>query len=177
MIHSSSVKVGSAKGAAVPKGRLIWVYINKDTPLEYVDRLQRIAGIFEGMPIVILLLNDVDGRLANALTNYDILDRIPDSIRQTYERAYSDDFSQAEQILSNEFENLRKHRDHMGTNGVTAMKKRLHVSLTEIFEQLYPQAISFNFDGLLTASNNFTGKGSTYFCQVVKMLNCFNQAV
>ena len=51
----------------------------------------------------------------------------------------------------------------MGTNGVTAMKKRLHVSLTEIFERLYPQAISFNFDGLLTASNNFTGKGSAYF--------------
>lgn len=160
----------TCKSAAVPKGRLIWVYVNKDTSLEYVDKLQKIAGIFEGMPIVILLLNDADGRLASALTNYDILDRMPDSIRQTYERAYSDDFSQAEQILSNEFDNLRKHREYMGTNGVTTMKKRLQVSLTEIFEQLYPQAISFNFDGLLTASNNFTGKGSTYFCQIVKML-------
>ena len=160
----------TCKSAAVPKGRLIWVYINKDTSLEYVERLQKIAGIFEGIPIVILLLNDVDGRLASALTNYDILDRMPDSIRQAYERAYSDDFSQAEQILSNEFDNLRKHREHMGTNGITTMKKRLQVSLTEIFEQLYPQTISFNFDGLLTASNNFTGKGSTYFCQIVKML-------
>lgn len=160
----------TCKSAAVPKGRLIWVYVNKDTSLEYVERLQKIAGIFEGVPIVILLLNDVDGRLASALTNYDILDRMPDSIRQAYERAYSDDFSQAEQILSNEFDNLRKHREHMGTNGIITMKKRLQVSLTEIFEQLYPQTISFNFDGLLTASNNFTGKGSTYFCQIVKML-------
>lgn len=170
LAHEYAAYWRACKNAAVPKGRLIWVYINKDTSLEYVDRLRKIAGIFEGMPIVILLLNDVDGRLANALTNYDILDRMPDSIRQTYERAYSDDFSQAEQILSNEFENLRKQREHMGTNGVTAMKKRLHVSLTEIFERLYPQAISFNFDGLLTASNNFTGKGSAYFCQIVKML-------
>lgn len=160
----------TCKSAAMPKGRLIWVYINKDTSLEYVDRLRKIAGIFEGTPIVILLLNDTDGRLANALTNYDILDRMPDSIRQTYERAYSDDFSQAEQILSNEFDSLRKRRERMGNDGVTTMKKRLQVSLTEIFEQLYPQTVSFNFDGLLTASNNFTGKGSTYFCQIVKML-------
>lgn len=159
-----------SRSAAIPKGRLIWVYVNKNTDYLHVERLNRISAIFAGTPIVMLLLNDAEDRLANALINYDILDRMDDSIRQTYARAYSDDYNQAEEILRNEFDALKKQRERVYSDGIRALKKRLQVALTEVFEELYPQAISFNFDGLLTASNNFTGKGSTYFCQIVKML-------
>lgn len=158
------------RSSAIPKGRLVWVYINKDTDYSYIERLHSIAESLKGSPILLMLLNDSEGRLANALTNYDILDRMDDSIRQTFARAYSDDYSQAEDILRNEFESLRKQRQCVFADEVRPLKKRLQVALTEVFEALYPNAVSFNFDGLLTASNNFTGKGSQYFCQIVKML-------
>lgn len=159
-----------SRSAAIPKGRIIWVYVNKNTDYSYVERLNRISAILTNTPIVLLLLNDAEERLANALINYDILDRMDDAIRQTYSRAYSDDFNQAEEILRNEFDVLKKQRERVYTNSIEPIKKRLQIALTDVFEELYPKAISFNFDGLLTASNNFTGKGSTYFCQIVKML-------
>ena len=159
-----------SRSAAIPKGRLIWVYVNKNTNYLHVERLNRISAIFADTPIVMLLLNDAEDRLANALINYDILDRMDDSIRQTYSRAYSDDYNQAEEILRNEFDALKKQRERVYSDRIEPIKKRLQIALTEVFEIIYPKAISFNFDGLLTASNNFTGKGSTYFCQIVKML-------
>ena len=156
--------------AAVPKGKLLWIYVNKDTDYDSINRLHRIAQILQGSPIIMLLLNDSEERLSRALTNYDILNQMDENIRQTYSRAYSDDYNQAEDILRNEFEALKKQRQRIMTEDVQSLKKRLQVALTDVFETIYPNVISFNFDGLLTASNNFTGKGSTYFCQVVKML-------
>lgn len=158
------------RSAALPKGRLIWVYVNKDTEYQYVERLHKIASILQGSPIVLMLLNDSEERFSRALSNYDLLDKMDDTIRQTYARAYSDDFNQAEEILRNEFDTLKKQRLYVGPEEVQPLKKRLQIALTDVFESLYPQATSFNFDGLLTSSNNFTGKGSTYFCQIVKML-------
>lgn len=159
-----------SRSSALPKGRLIWVYVNKDTDYAYVERLKKIAMMLQNTPVMMMLLNDSEARLSNALVNYDLLDNMDESIRQTFARAYSDDFSQAEDILRHEFEVLRKQRLCVFFDEVRPLKKRLKVSLTEVFETIYPKAISFNFDGLLTASNNFTGKGSQYFCQIVKML-------
>ena len=156
--------------AAVPKGRLVWVYVNKDTNYQYVERLHVLSEKIQGTPILLMLLNDSEGRLASALTNYDILNQMDDNIRQMYSRAYSDDYNQAEDILRNEFEVLKKQRECICPEKVTPLKKRLQVALTEVFEDIYPEVISFNFDGLLTASNNFTGKGSQYYCQIIKML-------
>ena len=159
-----------ARSAATPKGRLVWVYLNQNTDPAHYERLKTIANLVSSAPIIILLLNDTEGRLENALTNYDLLEKMDESIRQTFSRAYNDDYLQAEEILKSEFDVLKKQRISVNANGVAPLKKRLQVSLTEVFEQLYPKVVSFNFDGLLTASNNFTGKGSTYFCQIVRML-------
>src|SRR5699024_7131004 len=151
--------------AAVPKGRLIWIYVNKDTDYQYVERLHMFAKELQGSPILLMLLNDSEDRLASALKNYDVLDQMDDSIRQMYSRAYSDDYNQAEDILRNEFEMLKKQRQCIYPDEIIQLKKRLQVELTEVFEGIYPKVVSFNFDGLLTASNNFTGKGSQYYCQ------------
>lgn len=159
-----------SRSATIPKGRLIWAYVNKDTEYSTLDNLQRIASLLLETPIVIMLLNDAENRLFNALTNYDLIDRMDDSIRQTYARAYSDDLRQAEEIVQNEFDALKKQRERVCKDSVIPMKKRLQMALTDVFEDLYPNAVSFNFDGLLTASNNFTGKGSSYYCQIMKML-------
>lgn len=156
--------------AAVPKGRLIWIYVNKDTDYQYVERLHMFAKELQGSPILLMLLNDSEDRLASALKNYDVLNQMDDSIRQMYSRAYSDDYNQAEDILRNEFEMLKKQRQCIYPDKIIQLKKRLQIALTEVFEGIYPKVVSFNFDGLLTASNNFTGKGSQYYCQIIKML-------
>ncbi len=154
----------------VKKGDLERVTFRNEQLRKYFPRSYTTQQMQDTTPILLMLLNDSEGRLANALINYDLLDQMDESIRQMFARAYSDDFSQAEDILRNEFGVLRKQRLCVSFDEVRPLKKRLQVSLTDVFEAIYPKAISFNFDGLLTASNNFTGKGSQYFCQIVKML-------
>lgn len=159
-----------SRNASQPKGRLLWIFVRKGTDIAVLDNLRKLSRKFQGTPIVILLLNDAEGSLERALSNYDFLNHLDDNTRKTYDRAYSDDYIQAEDNLRIEFDSLKKERLCVFPDEICKLGKRLHLALTDVFENLYPEVISFNFDGLLTSSNNFTGKGSMYFCQIVKML-------
>lgn len=159
-----------SRSATQPKGRLLWIFVKKGTEIAVFENLRNLSRKLQGAPIVMLLLNDSEGRLEGALSNYDFLNHMDDNFRKTYDRAYSDDCIQAEANLHIEFDSLKKERLCVFPDEIRKLGKRLHLALTDVFESLYPEVISFNFDGLLTSSNNFTGKGSMYFCQIVKML-------
>lgn len=156
--------------SAEPKGRLIWLYINKDTNDAELERIMAFSALFERLPIVVMLLNDIENRLAHALVDYDVLNSMDESIRTVYDRPFKDDFSQSEANLKSEFEDLKKKRLYLTPDGVKTMGERLPIFLTKIFENIYWKAVPFNFDGLLTKSNNLGGKGSLYFCSIIRML-------
>ena len=160
----------NAKGVVTPKGRLIWVYVNKDTDYHSIESLQEISSLFEGTPIVMMFLNDSDNLLKNILTEYDVLDHMDESTRNAYSTIFVKDRERIRENLHNAFDALKKKREQISVNGPIQWKKRLPIALTEVFESVYPEAISFNFDGLLTSANNFTGNGAKYYCQILKML-------
>ena len=42
--------------------------------------------------------------------------------------------------------------------------------LTGVFDDIYPNAVPFWFDGLVTKGNKLSGKAGTYYCSIIKML-------
>ena len=160
----------NAKSVVTPKGHLIWVYVNKDTDYHIIEHLQEISSLFLGTSIVMMLLNDTDNLLKNILIEYDVLDHMDESTRNAYSSIYVKDRERIRENLHNVFDALKKRREQFTPNGSVQWKKRLPIALTETFEAVYPEVISYNFDGLLTSANNFTGNGAKYYCQILKML-------
>lgn len=160
----------NATSSTAAKGRLVWLYVNKDTETSYVERVELLVKELIGTPIIVMLLNDVDNRLYNALLEYDILDKLDDVNRNKYDHHYQADYGQAENNLKDEFSELKKKRIHISAEGTKELKSRLPMYLTSVFEDLYPDVVSFSFDGFVTKGNNLGGKGGTYYCTIIKML-------
>ena len=160
----------SATSSVTAKGRLIWLYANKNTDADVLLKAQQISGKFEGKPIVVMLINDDDNRLYNSLVEYYVFDTMEDWIRKKYERHYLDGFKQAESNLKDEFEDLKKRRLRVLPDGINPIGTRMVNFLTGVFDQIYPDALPFWFDGFVTKANNLSGKGGTFYCSIVKML-------
>ena len=168
----------NATSSVAAKGRLVWLYVNKDTDASYMERASSLVETFINTPIIIMLLNDTDNKLYNRLLEYDILDKMDDVNRNKYDRYYQADYGQAENNLKDEFNELKKKRIRLGISGTEELKLRIPVYLTNVFEVLYPEAVPFTFDGFITKGNNLGGKGGSYYCTIVKMLlsNSVNEA-
>ena len=160
----------AATSSIAAKGRLVWLYVNKDSDSEAVNRVSILSSKFEGMPIVIMLINDNDNRLFNCLIEYYVFDNMDDVNRRKYERHYLDGFKQAESNLKDEFEELKKMRLRILPEGVEEISTRMASFLTSVFDNIYPNAVPFWFDSFVTKGNNLGGKGGTYFCSIIKML-------
>lgn len=160
----------SARSVVTPKGRLLWVYVNKDTDYRTVEKLHEVSKIFKGTSIVMMLLNDADNMLKNVLSEYDVLNRMDESTRKAYSAIFVKDRERVIENLKNAFEALKKNREQVTEQGTIRWTKRIAIALTDVFTDIYPDVISFNFDGLLTNANNFTGNGMKYYCQILRML-------
>lgn len=160
----------NSRSVVNPKGRLIWAYVNKDTDYHVVDQLQEYSKLFVGTPVVLMLLNDEDNKLQNVLVEYDVLDHMDESTRNAYSSIFVKDRERVIDNLKNAFSALRMKREQVTPSGTEKWKKRIPIALTDLFECIYPNAISYNFDGLLTSGNNFTGNGIKYYCQIMRML-------
>jgi hypothetical protein len=160
----------AATSSIAAKGRLVWLYVNKDSDSEAVNRAKTLSAKFEGMPIVIMLINDDENRLFNCLIEYYVFDNMDDLNCRKYERHYLDGFKQAESNLKDEFEELKKMRLRVLPSGVESVSTRMASFLTNVFDEIYPNAVPFWFDSFVTKGNNLGGKGGTYFCSIIKML-------
>lgn len=133
----------NATNSITPKGKLIWLYVNKDTPLENLENAQKTLELFDNKPIVVMLLNDVNNRMFDSLVEYTVLDNMDEAIRKKYDRHYLEDFSRAESNLKDEIDNLKKQRQHLLVDGVEKLTERMPIYLTGVFEKIYPDAIPF----------------------------------
>ena len=159
-----------ATTSVTSKGRLVWLYLNKNTDNKYIEKSKKIINKFESKPIVVMLLNDDDNRLFDSLIEYYVYDNLDDKNRKKYDRFFNDGFNQAEFNLKDEFDQLKKKHLRLTEEGVVQLEGRMSPFLTNVFEDIYPNAISFSFDGFITKSNNLGGKGGSHFCSIIKML-------
>jgi hypothetical protein len=126
--------------------------------------------MFKGMPIVVMLLNDIDNRMYDSLVEYYVLDNMDDITIKKYDRHYQEDFSRAENNLKDEIDLLRKQRIHFENGELVNLTLRMPVYLTNVFENIYPKAVPFYFDSFITKGNNIGNKAAGYYCSFLKML-------
>lgn len=159
-----------AVGSTTAKGRLVWLYVNKETNPECIENVHKLIAAFDGKSIVVMLLNDVDNRMFESLVEYCVLDNMDDAIRKKYERHFDEDYARAENNLKDEIESLRKQRCHFGKEGIENLSARMPMYLTSVFEEIYPYAVPFFFDGFVTKGNNIGNKAAGFYCSFLKML-------
>lgn len=160
----------NATSSTAAKGRLIWLYVNRDTNPMCMENVQKHITLFDNKPIIVMLLNDIDNRLFDSLVEYSVLDQMDDTIRKKYDRHYVEDFTRAEKNLKDEIDTLKKQRLRLLVNQVEKLSQRMPVYLTSVFNDIYPDAIPFFFDGFVTKNNNIGNKAAGYYCSFLKML-------
>lgn len=99
-----------ARSVVMPKGSLLWIYVNKDTDYHVVEDLRSISEKFQDSPIIMMLLNDSDNMLFNILKEYDVVDHMDETVRKAYSTNYVKDREKIEENLKNVFDILKKKR-------------------------------------------------------------------
>lgn len=160
----------NATSSAQPKGRVIWLYANKSTDHQYIERASEITSKFKNMPIIVMLLDDADDHLRQNLVEFMALDQMSDETRAKYHRYFEADYSHIQDSIRESFSDLQKKRYRITEDGITQIETRMGVYLTNIYKSIYPDAVPFSFDGLLTKNNTLGGKGVTNYCSIVRML-------
>lgn len=168
-VNTYLVEWNQAVSSTVAKGKLIWLYVNKDTDVELIASVQKMTTEFNGTPIVVMLLNDTENRLYDALVEYLVLDSMDDTIRHKYERHFVEDFARAEGNLKDEIDALKKQRLRITSDSVSGVE-RMPLFLTRVFEEIYPEAVPFFFDNFVTKANNISSKAGGFYCSFLKML-------
>ena len=87
---------------------MIWLYLNRETEEDALDNACRLAQNLTDAPIVLMLLNDADGRLEHALWDYLTLRAVSDADRQKFGRHYEEKAQQTEENIRNAFEFLKR---------------------------------------------------------------------
>lgn len=159
-----------ATGSTTAKGKLIWLYANRETNPDCIENAHKLVKEFIGKPIVVMLLNDIDNRLFDSLVEYTVLDNMDDTTRKKYQRHFVEDFARAESNIKDEIDTLRKQRYHFKEDSIETLSSRMPAHLTSVFEEIYPKAVPFFFDGFVTKANNIGGKSGSYYCAFLKML-------
>ena len=126
---------------------MVWLYVNKNTNPEFLEFAQKCTVELIGKPIILMLLNDIDNRMFDSLVEYTVLDNMDDLTRKKYDRHFQEDFTQAENNLKDELDSLKKQRQRIQETGISQITSRMPAFLTGVFEDIYPEAIPFFFDG------------------------------
>lgn len=160
-------KYRKAVSTEVAKGWIIWAYFNKDTDAKYIDTLNRYVEMYcQEKPIVIFALNDADGILKDAIVNYLSFNYVDDYNKSRFERFFEEDRKKAEEAVANQFESLKRERQYFTGQGIEKTQLRISKHLANIFENIYPESIPFDFENFKKKTKN---KAKTY-CSIVKML-------
>jgi len=159
----------NANGSTTSKGKLIWLYVNKDTDLDAIAKAQNIVSLFNNKPIIVMLLNDTENRMFESLVEYSVLDQMDETIRRKYERHYEEDITRVIGNLRDEIDVLKKQRQQLKQDSVCSVE-RMPIFLTKVFDQIYPDAVPFFFDNFVTKANNIGAKAGGFYCSFLKML-------
>ncbi|WP_409967434.1 hypothetical protein RFF05_12670 [Bengtsoniella intestinalis] len=149
------------------KGKLIWLYVNRDTDTHILSAVQALSQKLENTPIILMLLNDTEDKLKSALWDYSALNTVAENDRKKYGRHYEDALSQSEYNIRSAFDTLRKQRLCIKPDAIAPLENRLAISLTSVFESVYPNAISFDFDGFDSKQPSRARKA---YCSITRLL-------
>ncbi|MGL6119418.1 MAG: hypothetical protein ACRC0V_02835, partial [Fusobacteriaceae bacterium] len=165
-----SQKILSSTSGAMQRAALVWVYLNKDTDqIKYEVIQKKYLKHFDGLPVEVMLLNDSDNSLKDALQMYLTIKTIKNN--SEYLKRYEKFISPLEEKILEDIEEgfriLKISRERLTTSGIETLKSRLLEFLGKRLEELYPNILPFPFDGFANKSLTSFKK---LFVEISKML-------
>ena len=170
LLNQSILDWKNAVQPEIPKGKIIWLYVHKDTDPVCIDNACSLCSKIDRTPIVLMLLNDVNNHLYNDLIEYRALQGIDEEAKSRFERHYRDDVEQNLTRIATDFKNLKKERSYLTAEGISKFDKRLAIAMSTVFDSLYPQIISFPFDGFVSAKYNISRNQAKTYVSIVRAL-------
>lgn len=149
-----------------PKGKLIWLYTNKDMAYSNIEEASKLINIVDGLPIVFMLLDDKEDKLINAIKEYIALRSFSEDDTNRFAQYYNEKLSFVERAISDSFERLKLERICVTNAGTSVLNDRLPICLADIFKSIYTKVLPFDFDGF----ENSRGKARSIFCKIVRVL-------
>ncbi|MGX1194601.1 hypothetical protein [Metabacillus sp. SLBN-84] len=137
-----------------PKGKLIWIYIPKNTEegkLTIIkDMLNKLS--FTNMPILFCILDDQEEAFYNTILDYQVSKLFNEEEKIRYARFIPDYVSKNEILVRDRFNNLASKRLVFTENGIIKISERLNKYLEALFARLYPDLIPFPYTGFANKS-------------------------
>lgn len=146
-----------------PKGRMVYIIVPYNRSLDdVVSKVKaKISRPNELLPIMVQLLYDSDQVLLNAFSIFHAIQQLSSSNKNQYDALVSAKRTEILTIINDEIDRQRGERHIVTPIDVDG---RLSKIGTELFERIYPEAISFTCDG-------FSAAKSTAVPSIMKFLN------
>ena len=160
------------------RGRTIYCYLGSQSDLEAVEAMVRrsIASSISdtywqtsGLPILVILMQDAEGSLGESLAELHVLKTgISEDEQGKYglflEQARSEAMDKAKALAAR----LIRDRRYVTCDRVELPDGRLRQTLGAVFEQCFPAAVSFPFDGFGTARGNAAKDARAVMAELLK---------
>ncbi len=151
------------------KGLLIWIYVSRETKTKQIEKLQTIVGkVPSSYAIRFFILDDADNSLKDAIIEYIVLDEMHPSDRSRFQRFYDSEIEKSKDRLRMVFASLKSERKLVDKEGISPTNKRMKAYLTETFENVYPKAVPFDFEGFYTKTT--TGNGYKNYFTIMRWI-------
>ena len=135
------------------KGRVIWIYLNKESKFEDIEKLKELEKTyFKDTPIVIMLLNDKENILYKLIEKYEILRLLSEDEKNKYKKFIKDYKEKLEEAIKNSCHELKAEKETIVNGEIEIIGKRLSIYLDSLLKKLYVKMIPFPFDGFAAKS-------------------------
>lgn len=151
-----------------PKGKILWIYTNKDTSETFIENIKKYENNYlKNTPILLFLLNDKDNHFYEGLKSYITLENLSYKDREKYSKFIQNYEMKLKENLEVSFNNLKLERNIIKNGKIQPIECRLNKYLLELLNELYPKIIPFPFDGF---ANKQLKKFKQYFSAISKTI-------
>jgi len=160
-IQSATTKWRQAVGPDEPRGQLIYCYAGPDVDLDAIKMKaqsaldEQINKVGSKIPVLIVFLFDALGEMRRLLIKVHVLSHgLSAKEKEQFEHFLESEKRSAETALAEAAQECKRARQFVTASSMSVQPRRIELTLSEIFEITYPNAIPFEFDGFATTSGN-----------------------
>lgn len=164
-----SKNIKETTGVSSPRAQLIWLYLNKDSDQEKLEKVQLYLENFKELPIEVFLLNDDQNFFKEALHTFITIKNI--NKNSEYQKRYSKYLEEAHEknleLIKDMLNEMKLKRERLTSMGKEKIDIRLSFFLRGILNKKYPKIISFPFDGF---SNKQLAAPKKWFVEISRLI-------
>lgn len=136
------------------RGRIIYCFVHQKNDIDEVGQkaqtmLTHVAG---HLPVMLVLLYDAEGKMADAMTQIDILENLEPGERSRFDQLVPPMIDKQTTLFQSAMTDALKHRRYMTPYREKIQAGRITIMQSALFNAVFTNPLEFPFDGL--KSNN-----------------------